>query len=345
MKKAGENLYRKWAQINVDKLQYNYDLVKLTTKSKVLCVVKAHAYGHGLIETAKYFESFGADYLGVSSLGEALRLREAKIKCPILVMGYIPPANLLQAVERNITITVTDHKTLKELSKLGKRAKVHIKINSGMNRLGFSRLDKSKIFLPNIEVEGIFSHFACEDYETCKKQYDRFMKIIKGIDVPIKHISNSNAIFKFPEFDLDMVRAGICLYGYGNEHVKPALSLKAIVTHSFEVKKGEGISYEFSYKAKENEKIAVIPVGYADGVPRILSNNFSVKIGRKEAPSVGNICMDMFMVKSSAKVGTEVIVYDDVTELAKKAGTITYEMLTSIAERIPRVYLKRSEKL
>lgn len=331
-------MYRKWAEISKEKLKHNYELVRSNTKAKVMCVVKANAYGHGLIETAKIFVSFGCDYLGVSSLGEALRLRQAKIKCPILVLGYIPLENLSQAVKNKITITATDYKTIKELSNLGKKAKVHIKINSGMNRLGFARLDKSKIFLPNIEVEGVFSHFACEDYETCKEQYDKFMKITKNIDVPIRHISNSNAIFNFPEFELDMVRAGICLYGYGNKHVIPALTLKAIVIHSLEVKKSEGISYDFSYKAKENEGIAVIPVGYADGLHRVLSNNFSVKINKKEVKSVGNICMDMFMIKSKAKVGSEVVVYDDISKLADKAGTITYELLTQIAERIPRVY-------
>jgi len=331
--------YRKWVEISKDALKHNFETTKARTDSQVMAVVKANAYGHGLLETTRLFIEYGASYIGVSSLGEALRLREAGINASVLVLGFVQNEDLETAVKNNITISISDYETINALAKLSRKSKVHIKINSGMNRLGFSSIDPAKLKFPNVEIEGVFSHFACEDYDSCKMQYDRFMEISKGLEAKYKHISSSNAIFNFPEFGLDMVRAGLCLYGYGDDSVTPAMKFKAKVVHTSDVPKGEGVSYNWTYKTEKDEKIVSVPVGYADGLPRVISNSFSVKINDKLCPNVGSVCMDLFMARGQASICDEVLIFEDAREIAEKAGMIVYEIICNVGARVPRVYV------
>lgn len=380
--KGLEDIRPAWAEIDLDNLAHNMREVRRIVREdiSVMAVVKANAYGHGSIETSKVFLENGACYLAVATLGEAIELRRAGINAPILILGYIKNSQYHIAVEEDITETIYNMESAKFLSdaavKLKRKAKVHIKIDSGMGRIGFRPDEKSieEIVniakLPNLEVEGIFTHFAKAD-ELDKtftiEQYEKFQWTIKelgnkGLNIPIKHASNSAAIIDLPEYNLNMVRGGIMLYGlYPSDEVikekvklKPAMTLKAEISNIKVVPKGTGISYGQIFVTERESKIATIPIGYADGFTRLLTSKSEVAIKGQRAPVVGKICMDQSMIDvtdvENVHIGDEVILFGDgsfgsphIDEVAKTLGTISYEVLCMVGRRVPRVYVKDKE--
>ncbi|HSH34795.1 alanine racemase [Schnuerera sp.] len=368
-----------WAEIDLDNLAHNMREVKRNTREGVLitAVVKANAYGHGSIQSAKTFLENGADRLAVATLSEAIELRNANIDVPILILGYTPKKQYSLVVKHNIIQTIYDYENAKAFSKvardLNKTGIIHLKIDSGMGRLGFLPKDEAveeiiKIFnLPNIKVEGIFTHFATADENDktyTNLQYKRFMKIIenleeKGISIPIKHVSNSAAIIDLPEYNLNMVRAGIMIYGFYPSHevnkdrmdLKPAMTLKAKISNIKQVPKGTGISYGQIFITEGESKIATIPIGYADGFTRMLTSKAEVFLKGQRVPIVGKICMDQCMLDitglEDVNVEDEVVLfgygeegYPHVDEVAEKLGTINYEIVCMIGRRVPRVYIE-----
>ncbi|WP_427340367.1 alanine racemase [Caloranaerobacter sp. DY30410] len=375
------NIRPVWAEINLDNLAHNMKEVKRVVKDGTLitAVVKADAYGHGAIKAAETFLNNDADRLAVATLSEAMELRNAGFEVPILILGYTPEYQFEKVIEYDIIQTIYTYEQgvafSKAAEKLGKTGIVHIKIDTGMNRLGFEVNEHtvnqiSEICeLPYIEVEGIFTHFAVADEKDktfTRKQFSRFQKLIEeleknGIKIPIKHVSNSAAIIDLPEYNLDMVRAGIMLYGlYPSDYVnksnvdlKPAMTLKTKISHLKTVPKGTGISYGLTYVTEKESKIGTLPIGYADGFTRILTGKAEVMVKDKKVKVVGRICMDQCMIDltevEDVNVGDEVVLFGDginslhIDEVAKKLGTINYEIVCMVSRRVPRVYVKNGE--
>jgi len=370
-----------WAEINLDNLAYNIRQVrKYTDKdASVMAIIKANGYGHGAVDIARTFLDNGADRLGVAILSEAIELRKSNITEPILILGYTPSSQFEKIIEYNLTQTIYNYEEAKLLSQkaveLGKEALIHIKIDSGMGRIGFLPIDESKedilniSKLPNIKIEGIFTHFAKADEiekSHVRGQFEKYMEFVNilesmGLNIPIKHVSNSAGIIDLPEFSLNMVRAGIMLYGlYPSDEVdkekiklKPAMSLKAKISHIKIVPPGTGISYGQIFTTKGESKIGTIPLGYADGFTRLLTGKAQVYINHKIAPIVGKICMDQCMIDltnvEDVKVGDEVVIFGyeeghpHVDEIAAKIGTINYEIVCMISRRVPRVYISNNK--
>lgn len=368
-----------WAEINLDNLSHNIKEIKkrVGKDTLVMAVIKANGYGHGSIETAKTFLKDGADRVAVSLLSEGVELRKGKIKSPIMLLNYTPEYEFDQVIENNLIQSIFSLEDAKALSKravaLKKQAIIHIKIDTGMGRVGFLPKEKSiedimEIYeLPNIEVEGIFTHFSTADEldkTYTQEQFAKFQWVVEeleknNINIPIKHVSNSAAIIDFPEYNLDMVRPGIMLYGYypseqvnkENIALKPAMKLKANISHIKEVPVDTGISYGKVFTTERNSVIATIPIGYADGYPRGLTGKGEVTINNRRVPIVGRICMDQLMIDVTGiekiKVGQEVVLfgygsesYMSVEELAEAFNTINYELLTMVGRRVPRLYMK-----
>lgn len=368
-----------WAEIDLNNLAHNIKEVRRVTKKEsiVMAVVKANGYGHGSLDVAKVFLENGADRLAVATLSEAIELRRADIKAPILILGYTPESQYNMVVENDIIQTIYTLESGKELSKvaksLNKNAKLHIKIDSGMGRIGFKSEESSigkieKISkLPNLEIEGIFTHFAKADEidkTYTERQFKNYEWVIKkledrNINIPIKHVSNSAATIDLPEYNLNMVRGGIMIYGlYPSEEVdkekvklKPAMTLKAKISHLKEVPEDTGVSYGQIFVTERKSEIATIPIGYADGFTRLLTSKAEVSIGGKRASIVGKICMDQCMIDvtdiDNVKVGDEVVLFGDgengvphIDEIAEKLDTINYEIVCMVGRRVPRVYVK-----
>jgi len=373
-------LNRAWAEINLDNIAHNVrEIRRITNKrAELMGVVKADAYGHGVMEVTKTLLENGVTSLAVSMLDEAIQLRKNGINVPILILSYTDPARAEEIILNNVTQTVFSHDLAEALSKaavkLDKRAKIHIKIDTGMTRVGFApgysavkdvvRISK----LPGIIIEGLFTHFASadeKDSEYTLMQFERFMSICTelnriGILIPIRHVANSAAVIQFPQMHLNMVRPGIILYGmYPSEEVdrsrinlKPAMELKANVILVKDVEEGTSISYGRIFTTNRKSRIATIPIGYADGYTRLLSNKGKVLINGQVAPIVGRICMDQCMidvtdVRGEVKVGDEVTLIGaqgenriTAEDVADQIGTINYEVTCVIGKRIPRVYLK-----
>lgn len=371
-----------WAEIDLDNLAHNIKEVRRVTKKDALvtAVVKANAYGHGSIMAAKTFLENGADRLAVATLSEGIELRKAGIKAPILILGYTPESQAKIAIENDIIQTVYTYENAKVLSNIAKSinstAKVHIKIDTGMSRIGFKVEEKTideivKISkLSNLYMEGIFTHFAKADEKDktfTEKQFEKFQWVIdelekKDIHIPIKHVSNSAGIIDLPQYNLDMVRGGIMIYGlYPSNEVrkdrvslKPAMKLKAKISNLKVVPKGTGISYGQIFITNKESKIATIPIGYADGFTRLLTSKGEVSIKGNRAPIVGKICMDQCMIDVTdipdVEIGDEVILFGDgkdnsphIDEIAKKLGTINYEIVCMVGRRVPRVYIKNGD--
>ncbi|HJG96134.1 MAG TPA: alanine racemase [Romboutsia timonensis] len=366
-----------WAEINLDNINFNLNNIKKLLKedTKICTVLKANAYGHGSVEIAKFLENKNVDYFAVARLEEAIELRENNIKMPILCLGFVPEESLEYAIKNNITLTIYSLETAKKLNdiseKIGVNANIHIKIDTGMSRIGFEVNEESidqiiKIAnLKNLYIEGIYTHFAKSDEidkDFTYKQVNRFKFIIdniekKGINIPIKHVSNSAAIMDLPNLNFNMVRCGIVLYGcYPSDEVikdrlqlKPAMTLKTRVSHIKELKEGTGISYGLRYKTRKQEKIATIPIGYADGFTR-MQNNPKVSINNEVFNVVGRICMDQCMVRIDKdidiKIGDEVIIFGEsnisADDIAKDLGTINYEILCMVSRRVDRIYKERN---
>ncbi|QEK11440.1 alanine racemase [Crassaminicella thermophila] len=371
-----------WAEVNLDYLEHNLEEIKRLVRDKTMItgVIKANAYGHGAIEVADVLINNGIDRLAVATLSEALELRRVYEDIPILILGYTQEASAEEVIKNKITqtiFTLKQAKTFSEKAKeLNKDVILHIKIDTGMSRIGFRpdrntvQIIKEIVNLPNVVVEGIFTHFAVADQRDKTftfKQFERFKNLCyllekEDVKIPIKHVANSAAIMDLSEMHLDMVRAGIILYGlYPSDEVrkdfiklKPLLSLKTKIDYIKEVDKGVGISYGLTYVTDKKSKIATIPIGYADGFTRMLSGKGEVLVNGKKAPVVGRICMDQCMIDvtdiSDAKIGDEVILIGadgensiSADDLAKKLNTINYEIVCMVGRRIPRVYIKNNK--
>ena len=368
---------RTWAEIDLDALKSNIENIRKITdkKSMIMAVVKADAYGHGAVNVAKHLLKNGADRLAVADLDEAVELRRAGIDAPILILGASFDEDCEMLVKYDITPAVFLYDFAKKLSdaakKLGKTAKIHIKIDTGMSRIGYvSGVDDKAVTeeilkiskLPNIFIEGIFSHFATSDEKDSaytKKQFSEFMAVCgllkkKGLDIPIRHIANSAAIMMYPETHLEMVRAGIILYGfYPSEEVnKDKLALERVMTLKSRITlikeiKDRGVSYGKTYIARRNTKVATVPVGYADGYTRLLNNKAKIAVNGEPVDVIGRICMDQCMIDVTSvhniNIGDEVIIFgkEVVTadEIAESLGTINYEIVCMLSRRIPRVYI------
>ena len=367
---------RTWAEIDLSALRHNYHAIRnsLPRGCRFLGVVKADAYGHGALRVAKLLEEEGADYLAVSCLDEAMELRQAGIAMPVLILGHTPAEYTAQLIEYNITQTSTCLAKAEEYSaeaaKLGKTLKLHIKLDTGMSRLGYLCADSlfeegirniiSSCRLDNLEFEGIYTHFAVSDEadETSSlytlKQFNLFNRVIdevkkrSGYEFAIRHCANSGAVIHYPEMSLDMVRPGLLLYGYGDEgklSLQPAMRFLTTVSTIKYHEPGTFVSYGCTYQTTRRTRMGVIAAGYADGLPRLSSNKCSYRIEGCDAPQIGTICMDMCMVDLTdiydAEVGSEVELFgpdNDIGSLAAAAGTIPYELMCSVTKRVPRVY-------
>lgn len=366
-------------EIDLDNLAHNIrEISNIVGKDTLItAVVKANAYGHGSLEVGKVFLENGANRLGVSTLSEAVELRKGNIDAPILILNHTPSERYRDIVYYDLITNIYNYEDAKALSKeavnLGKKVKIHIKIDTGMGRIGFLPNEESieriiKIGnLDNLEIEGIFSHFARADEEDklyTREQYKRFSWVIdrlkeKGMEIPIKHISNSAGIIDTPEYNMDMVRAGIILYGYypSNEvkrdrfKIKPAMTLKSYVSNIKIVEKGTGIGYNQLFTTYRKSIIGTIPIGYADGYSRTLTGKGEVSIHGKRVPIIGRICMDQMMVDltdvNGVKIGDRVVLfghgdssYPSVEEIAETLGTVSYEIICMMGRRLPRIYVK-----
>ncbi len=373
---------RAWAEIDLDNAKYNFEQIQAHTKSKICCVIKANAYGHGAVQLARLYQSLGADYLAVSNIEEALQLRQSKITLPILILGYTSCECAKILADHNITQCVYSHEYGMKLSEVAQAervtVKIHIKLDTGMGRIGFLCRDGSDHELekalavckaPNLNAEGVFTHFAvagegADGEQFSRIQFEGFVKAIElfreaGIEFPIKHCANSAAIFDYPEYHLDMVRAGIVLYGLrpseqvGNlPELKPVMSLHSLIAHIKTVEAGQTISYGGVYTAPKAQRIATIPIGYADGFRRMNgTKQYCLCINGASVPIVGRVCMDQLMVDVGdidCNVGDEVIVFGacapyTVDEIAKKNETINYEIICEVGERVPRAFMKNGE--
>lgn len=372
----------KWAEVNLDHLIHNLQQIRkhVGDDTKIAAVVKANGYGHGALEIAETLLNHGADMLAVSSINEAVEIRKKYPKAQTLVLGYTQSENIEDAIRYGVTQTIYSYEQGMQYSriaeKIGMGISVHLKIDTGMNRIGFQPNEEAvqeikEIYqLPNVKINGIFSHFACADEldkSFTNEQYSifkRFTRVLEnhGIKIPIKHISNSAATMDMPDMSMDMVRPGIILYGlYPSDEVKknvldlkPVMSLKTRISHVKTLSEDGGISYGLKYRGRKGQKIATIPVGYADGYTRLLSNKGYAIVQGKKVPVVGTICMDQCMLDVSKvdyiKPGDEVILFggeSDNTipteEVAEYIRTINYEIICMVGRRVPRVYIKNGE--
>lgn len=358
-----------WVEINLDYIKHNYTQIKknIDKNVKVGAVLKANAYGHGAVEVAKLLEEENVDYICVAGLNEAIELRNENVNSKILVMGDIPSDFIKLAIKENIIITIFSDSYAKLVSEaakdLNKIAKIHIKINTGFNRLGFDIDNISRIIheiysLPNIYIEGIFSHLALKDIKSDYEQYELFKKCldsIKDINIPIKHICDSIGMVEYKNLHMDMVRVGSSLYGYNsrktNMQLKPAMAFKSKIAQIRNIKKGQGISYDYTFIAPKDMKIGTIPCGYSDGIPRLLSNKGFVSINGYKANIIGKMCMDQCMIDlsniESVNENDEVIFYGNdgpgLLDVSKLAQTNRNEILSLVSRRVPRVYLKNNK--
>ncbi len=368
---------RCWAEISLSAIGHNIEEVRkrLAPGVRLLAVIKADAYGHGAVRVGKYLED-RVDYFAVATLEEALELRENGIRLPILILGYTSPSQYEDLVAFDITQTIYSRETAellnREAANQGKRAGIHIALDTGMTRIGFQVTEEDADViadigrLPHLKMEGLFTHFACADQKDktyCSGQLEKFNRMVRmleerKVEIPLKHVCNSAGIMEFDDFRYDMVRSGIVTYGlYPSEEVRkerldliPALEWKSRVIHVKEVGNGLGVSYGATYVTHEGRtRIATVSAGYADGYPRALSSKGRVLIHGQYAPILGRVCMDQFMVDVSRI--PDVRVEDVVTlvgrdgensisieEIADPAARFNYEMACGISRRVTRVY-------
>ncbi len=372
-------LKRTWAEINLNALAHNYNTLRerIGSNVKFLGVVKADAYGHGSVQVSRLLEKLGADYLAVSSIDEAIELRHNGITMPILILGYTPKEEVGELIKNNITQAVTCKAKALEYSeeavKCNGTLKIHIKVDTGMSRLGY--LCDGDYFdsgvegicegceLPGLMPEGIFTHFAVSDEpgEECraytKHQFELFTSVIDAVEkklgkkFQIRHCANTGAVAKYPETWLDMGRPGLLLYGYGEFAeelgLKPVMSLKTTVSTIKTYPAGTAISYGGIYKTDKKTRMGVVPYGYADGFFRCLSNRYELMTSEGLVPQRGKICMDMCMIdltdKMGVDVGSEVEIFGDnnpIEKMAELAGTIPYELTCAVSKRVPRIYMQ-----
>ena len=375
---AEEFLQRTWAEIDLDRIAYNYRILRRRAgdSARFLGVVKANAYGCGAIQVARKLEEVGADYLAVACLDEVYELRDAGISLPILILGYTPPEMTHQLLRYNVTQSVSSETDAAEYSRLaaacGGTLKIHIKVDTGMTRLGFPvrgdcfqhSIDAiaRSCALPNLNAEGIFTHMAVADEpDADSESYTReqFALFTAAIDAlaeqdcrfAIRHCANSGATALYPEMALDMVRPGVILYGAGDLAaqlgLKPVMRLKTTVYSIRSVAADTTVSYGRTFRTTAPTRAGVLPIGYGDGLLRCLSNRMSVMTVQGAAPVLGRICMDMCIVDltelDQVHTGDTVEIFGDsqsVNDLAAMAGTIPYELMCAVSRRVPRVYLE-----
>ncbi len=372
--------FRTQARIDLDAVEYNCSNVraKLPDDCKLLGVIKADAYGHGAVELAHLLDE-KCDFFGVACIEEAVELKKAGVKAPVLILGYVDSNVYDLVVKYDVRIPIFSMESAVALSneavRQGKTVPFHFCIDTGMSRIGFQVNEQSAdmckeiTLLPNIEAEGLFSHFATADEADLTKakaqreKYKAFVKMLedRGVNIPVKHLNNSAGIMNFDEY-FDMCRMGIILYGlYPSEEVdkslldiKPVMSWLTHITHIKTLEPGREISYGGTYKTTEPRVIATIPVGYADGYPRCLSNKGRVIINGQYANIVGRVCMDQFMVDVTDVKGVDLnstvtLVGRDgdtclsMEEVSNSAHSFNYELPCRVARRVPRVYYKNGE--
>ena len=383
-----EIIRRTWAEIDLDALANNYRRVREAAdpKARVCCVVKADGYGHGALRISAELQSLGADWFAVSNLEEALQLRRGGIERPILVLGFTPPEEAAALSEGNISQCVYSTDYAEKLSlcagAVGVKVKIHAKIDTGMSRLGFYFQDIFRdeaaideviraCSLPGLIPEGVFSHFAVSDegkegdaftmrqFGCSKEMSEALVRAgVGGDKPPLRHCANSAAVFDYPLSHLDMVRAGVVLYGLypsgqlrARPDLRPVLSLRSVVSHVKTLLPGATVSYGRKFTAEHEMRVATVPVGYADGYPRALGpGGAAVLIRGQRCPVIGRICMDQLMADVSgvegAAMGDRVTLIgrdggEEITagEVAGWEGTINYEVVCALSKRVPRVYL------
>lgn len=368
---------RTYAEVNLQAVRHNIEEARKNIKSdtKIMAIVKANAYGHGAVPVSKALIS-QVDAYGVAMIEEALELRDAGINKMILILGYTGEEWYEELVKHCISQTIYTYDMAKKLSDVavsfGKQTPIHIKIDTGMGRIGFAPTEESldiveKIsHLPGVFIEGIFTHFARADEKTieaAKEPFARYMQFVqelekKGIRIPIRHVSNSASIISFPEANLDMVRSGITTYGlYPSEDVpkeilklQPAMSWKSKISYVKPIEPGTSVSYGGTFTAEKPMIVATVPVGYADGMKRDLSGKGRVLVHGQYARILGRVCMDQFMIDvtdiSNVKMGDTVTIFGKdgdkcipVEEIAEMSHSFNYEFVCSISNRVPRKYI------
>ena len=374
------SLKRTWAEINLDNLAENYQKLRQQVKpgTKFLGVVKADAYGHGAVRVARKLEQLGADYLAVSNVEEAEELRHNGVHMPILLLGYTPEDMTETLIENDVTQDVPSLEMARaysaEAGKLGKVLRVHLKLDTGMGRLGFQcdeehfeeslREILEAVQLPNLDWEGVFMHFCVSDEpdsircrEFTKLQHERFVHMITEVEsraymrFRLHHCCNAGGVAYFPEYAWDMVRPGILLYGSGDMAgemgLKPVMTVKTAIGPVKTFEAGASISYGRTYFTTGHQRIGVVPIGYADGLFRLNSNQWKMLTRDGPAPIRGRICMDMCMIDLTdlPNIGTGDVVevfgeHNLVNDMAKQVQTIPYELLCAISKRVPRLYLE-----
>lgn len=384
-----ENLFnRTWAEVDIDNILHNVKVIRqtLTGNSKIIAVVKADAYGHGAVAVAKALEK-ETDMFALSSIDEVVQLRNAGVRGEMLILGYTPSQFADVLLKENITQTVFSYDYIRDiynaLGESGRKLKVHVKLDTGMSRLGFdvqsNETRKQTVeqlkravdeFSDRLDFEGIFTHFAVSDepeLDFTDIQFERYKKTVdelkeKGVVFAMHHVCNSAAVINYPQYHLDRCRPGIILFGMLPDKntrdigLRPALSLKAVVSQTRTIEAGMTVSYGRKFTATEKMTLATLPIGYADGYSRLLSNNGEVLIHGKRAKIVGRICMDQCMIDVSdipdVKRGDEVTIIgrdgDEVisaTDIADRMNTINYEITCLIGKRVPRVYIKDGKKI
>ena len=340
-----------WIEIDLNKIRHNYQLIKEKAPNAMICpVIKDNAYGHGAVRLAKLYEELKADYFAVSNIEEALVLRENGITTPVLILGYTPVDRVKDLHDHDITQCIYSYDYARAVNDEGLKIKCHLKIDSGMNRIGFkdtAEMEKA-CRLENLSFEGVFTHFSdVDDKDFTALQFHTFMKHIKeleerGITFRIRHCANSGAVFGYPDYHLDMVRPGIVLYGLGGyEGLKQALELKSIISHIKTIREGEYVGYNRTYRAVKDTVVATVPIGYGDGYLRHNKAHNTVTVNGKKAPIIGNICMDQMMIDITGidcRLYDEVLIYGDLEEIAANIDTISYELICTLNARVPVYY-------
>ena len=358
-----------WVEINIDNLEHNIKEIKkyVPEGTKLLGVVKADAYGHGAVMLAPTILASGIDMLGVASIDEGVDLRNAKIGCDILILGAVPVWAVESAVNADLSISIFSKGHIEAcrlaFERTGIKPKVHIKLDTGMNRIGVSQ-DDAVEFIKEVQnsdfinLQGIFTHLAmAENIEETKKQLDQWNNVISKINTSglLLHVQNTAGTMSYTVPGTNMRRVGIALYGLAPDYppclkdkpdLKQLISLKGRIVNIHTAKDGEGVSYSYTYRAKGNRIIATIPIGYADGVPRALSNKIYGVLNGKKVPQVGNITMDQMMfdiTEVEAALGDIIMLLDEensINNWANMLGTINYELTCRLKVRLPRVYTR-----
>lgn len=372
-----------WLEVNLDTFQDNIKAIRkvINKDTKVLSIVKSDGYEFGAVKAVETLREVGVDYFGVATLSEGISIRNHFDDVGLLILGYTPEFLMEDAIKNRVTMACYSLESAKQMNdhaqKLGMKAIVHVVLDTGMNRIGFQTYEDkieetaktiveiSK--LDHINLEGMFTHFAVadEDEAYTKSQFERYMKTYKAIEeagykIPRPHVSNSHATMKYRDFDLYYDRPGILQYGSvegdpaGKDFdVHFIGAIKALIGHVKTIPAGEGVSYGLTYTTDKESKIATLPLGYADGIPRLLSNKIDVLVNGKRCKQVGRICMDQFMIDVTdvdCKVGDEVVIIgkqgdEEITieEIAEHAGEIPTSFVTHFNKRLPRVYIKGGE--